>query len=247
MSTTLLLIAAAFAAGLMNSVAGGGSFLSFPALVFSGVPPVMANATSTVAVSPASLAAAWAGRRDIPSLHGISTAVILLTSLLGGATGALLLIYTPEKTFNTVIPWLLLAATLLFAGGRRLTPLLRRYIQLGPVALCLVQFLIAVYGGYFGGAVGILMLALFGLFGLDDIHAMNALKNMLSGMLNLVAIGCFIAAGIVDWRPALMMLASSLVGGYVGGSTVRRMKPGHVRAVVIAIGVTMTAVFFLRG
>ncbi len=244
--TLLLLIAAAFGAGVMNSVAGGGSFLSFPALVFAGVPSVMANATSTVAVSPASLAAAWAYRHDFPKLPGIGAATMLAISLLGGGCGALLLIMTPEHTFNELVPWLLLAATALFAGGRKLTPFLRRYFSIGPVTLCLVQFLIAIYGGYFGGAVGIMMLALFGLFGLDDIHSMNALKNFLSGMLNLVAIVCFVIAGKVVWQPALVMLVASVAGGYAGARIARRMDPEHVRAVIILVGVAMTIIFFIR-
>ncbi len=244
--TVLLLIAAAFAAGAMNSLAGGGSFLTFPALVFAGVPSVTANATSTVAVFPASLAAAWAYRHDFPTLNGISAKAILGISLAGGAVGALLLIYTPEHTFNAVVPWLLLGATLLFAVNRRITPLLRRYVTIGPLALAVVQFCIAVYGGYFGGAMGIMMLALFGLFGVDNINSANALKNLLAGMLNSVAVVCFVIAGKVDWQPALIMLVSAVAGGYAGAHTARRMNPDHVRAIVIAIGATMSVLFFLR-
>lgn len=244
--TILLLMAAAFGAGVMNSVAGGGSFLTFPALVFAGVPSVAANATSTVAVFPASLAAAWAYRHDFPKLDGIGAKTVLAVSLAGGAVGALLLIFTPEHTFNAVVPWLLLAATILFAAGKRLTPFLRRFISIGPLTLCAVQFGIAVYGGYFGGAMGIMMLALFGLFGVDNINSANALKNLLSGMLNSVAVICFIAAGAIEWKPALIMLVSAVVGGYVGAHAARRMNPDHVRAIVIAIGITMTVVFFTR-
>ncbi len=246
MTTTFLLIAAAFAAGAMNSVAGGGSFLSFPALVFAGVPSVTANATNTVALFPASLAAAWAYRHDFPQLNGISPKTVLAISLVGGAAGALLLILTPERTFDSLVPWLLLAATILFAAGKRITPFLRQYFTIGPVSLCLLQFGIAIYGGYFGGAMGIMMLALFGLFGLENIHSMNALKTLLAGMLNAVAVVCFVIAGKVDWQPALIMLVSAVVGGYVGAHTARRMNPEHVRAVVIAIGATMTVLFFLR-
>ncbi|MDR3436893.1 sulfite exporter TauE/SafE family protein [Telmatospirillum sp.] len=244
--TFLLLIISAFGAGLMNSVAGGGTFLTFPALVFAGVPPVMANATSTVAVFPGSLASAWAYRRDFPRLEGISAKTLLLTSLAGGICGALLLIWTPEHTFNKLIPWLLLAATILFAVGKRLTPWLRQRIQIGPLAMCSLQFLIALYGGYFGGAMGIMMLALFGLFGLTDINAMNALKTLLGGLLNAVAVVCFIAAGQVAWTPALIMLVSAVAGGYVGARVAMKMNPDHVRAVVIMIGLIMTAVFFAR-
>ena len=244
---TLLLIAAAFVAGAMNSVAGGGSFLTFPALVFSGVPSVVANATNTVALFPASLASAWAYRHDFPKLEGLSAKAVLAVSLAGGIAGAVLLVSTPEHTFNALIPWLLLAATLLFASGKKLTPFLKSKIHFGPNTLLAVQFVIAVYGGYFGGAMGIMMLAAYALFGLDDIHAANALKTLMAGGLNAIAVVCFVFAGKVDWVPAAIMLASAVVGGYAGARVARMMNPNHVRAVVIAIGVTMTAVFFLRG
>jgi len=195
----------------MNSVAGGGTFLTFPALVFAGVPSVMANATSTVAVFPGALASAWAYRKDFPRLEGMSARTILLISLLGGAAGALLLIFTPQHTFDRLVPWLLLAATVLFAAGKKLTPWLRRHIHIGPAALCSIQFVIALYGGYFGGAIGIMMLALFGLFGLTSITEMNALKTLLGGLLNAVAVVCFIIAGQVQWTPALIMLVSAVL------------------------------------
>ncbi len=244
--TILLLVVAAFGAGLMNSVAGGGTFLTFPALVFAGVPSVMANATSTVAVFPGALASAWAYRKDFPTIEGLRTRTVLTVSLAGGILGALLLIYTPEHTFNELVPWLLLAATVLFAAGKRLTPFLRRHIHLGPTALCIIQFLIALYGGYFGGAMGIMMLALFGLFGLTDINAMNALKTLLAGLLNAVAVVCFVVAGQVAWTPALIMLVSAVAGGYAGARIARKMNPDHVRAVIILIGLAMTAIFFAR-
>ena len=244
---TLLLVSTAFLAGVMNAVAGGGSFLTFPALVFSGIPSVIANATNSVALFPGGLASAWAYRHDFPALDGIGTKKLLGVSLLGGVIGALLLVYTPEHTFNTLVPWLLLAATALFAGGRRLTPLLRRVIHIGPSGLCFIQLLIAIYGGYFGGAMGIMMLALYGLFGLTDINEMNALKTLLSGSINAIAVVCFVFAGKVSWGPAVIMLASAIVGGYVGARVARRMNPDHVRAIIVAIGVAMTVAFFVRG
>lgn len=244
--TLLLLIVSAFAAAVMNSVAGGGSFLTFPALVFAGIPSVSANATSTVALFPASFASAWAYRHDFPQLTGISAKTIMGISLLGGIAGALLLIFTPVRTFDAVVPWLLLAATVLFAAGKHVTPYLKRVVTIGPVTLCVVQFIIAVYGGYFGGAIGIMMLAVFGLFGLTNIHSMNALKTLLAGTLNGVAVVCFVIAGQVQWDAALIMLASALAGGYVGARVARRMNPDLVRILVIGIGVLMTVAFFLR-
>jgi len=247
MMMTLLLIAAAFAAGAMNAVAGGGSFLSFPALVFSGVPSVVANATNSVALFPAALASAWAYRHDFPKMEGLSAKALLLVSVAGAIVGALLLVYTPERTFNALIPWLLLAATLLFAFGRKLTPKLKAVVHFGPGTLLAVQFLIAVYGGYFGGAMGIMMLAAYALFGLDDINSANALKTLMGGALNAVAVAVFIYAGKIEWVPALIMLASGVAGGYFGARVARGMNPNHVRAIIIAIGVTMTVVFFVRG
>ena len=242
----LLLIVAAFVAGAMNSVAGGGSFLTFPSLVFAGIPSVTANATNTVALFPASLASAWAYRHDFPKLEGAGAGLIVAISVAGGAAGALLLIFTPEHTFNVVVPWLLLAATLLFAVSKKLMPLLRSRFHIGPLTLCLVQFAIAVYGGYFGGAMGIMMLALFGLFGISDIHAANALKTLLAGLLNAVAVVCFVIAGQVAWAPAFIMLASSVAGGYLGARVARKMNPDHVRAIIIAIGFAMSVAFFAR-
>ena len=244
---TLLLIVAAFVAGAMNSVAGGGSFLTFPAQVFSGVPSVVANATNTVALFPASLASAWAYRHDFPKPKGLSTKAVLLVGLVGGVLGGWLLVSTPEHTFNHLVPWLLLAATTLFAAGKRLTRVLERLIHFGPKTLLVVQFVIAVYGGYFGGAMGIMMLAAYALFGLDNIHEANALKTLMSGAINAIAVVVFVYAGKVDWAPAAIMLASAVAGGYLGARLARVMNPAHIRLVVIAIGVTMTVVFFVRG
>lgn len=240
----LLLVPVAFCAAVMNAVAGGGSFLTFPALMFAGIPPVVANASSTVALSPAAFAAAWAYRHDFPRLERIGPRTLLSVSLAGGILGALLLIFTPEHTFKVMVPWLLLAATLLFAIGRRATPWLQRRVHFGPVTLCAVQFAIAIYGGYFGGAIGILMLASFALFGLENINAMNALKSLLGGSLNGVAVVCFVIAGKVAWIPALIMLVGAVAGGYVGARVARRMNPDHVRLMVIAIGFAMSAAFF---
>jgi len=242
----LLLVGAAFVAGVMNAVAGGGSFLTFPALVFAGIPSVMANATSTVALFPASLAAAWAYRHDFPRIEGLRASTLLAISLAGGIVGALLLIFTPERTFDSIVPWLLLAATTLFATNRRLIPWLKRNVHTGPRWLGVVQFAIAIYGGYFGGAVGIMMLALFGLLGVSQIHAANALKTLLSGALNAVAVVCFISAGKVDWLPAAIMVVSAVAGGYAGARVARGMNPEHIRTSIIVIGVAMTLAFFLR-
>lgn len=242
----LLLVSAAFGAGLMNSVAGGGSFLSFPALVFVGVPSVIANATNTVALFPGQLASAWAYRHDFPRMEGLKPSAIIAISVAGGIAGSLLLIFTPQRAFDALVPWLLLFATVLFACSKRLVPWVKARFHVGAAALCVVQFFLAVYGGYFGGAVGIMMLALFGLFGIDHIHSANALKTLLSGLINAVAVVCFVLAGAVEWGPAAVMLVSAVAGGYIGARVARRMPPERVRLVVIVIGAAMSAAFFSR-
>jgi uncharacterized membrane protein YfcA len=245
-ASAALLVAAAFVAGAMNAVAGGGSFITFPALVFTGVPSVVANASSTVALCPANLASAVAYRNDFRDFEGVSFRAMLGVSLVGGILGALLLLLTPQRTFDGVIPWLLLVATLVFALAPRLTPALQRRVHIGPRTLVVVQFFVAVYGGYFGGAIGIMMLSAWALFGLTDLKAMNATKTVLAGSLNGVAVVLFIAAGKVWWPQALVMLVGSVAGGYLGAHYARRVDQRVIRTAIIAVSVTMTVVFFVR-
>jgi uncharacterized membrane protein YfcA len=242
-----LLFIAAFLAGSLNAVAGGGSFLTFPALVFTGVPPIIANASSTVAVFPGSFASAWAYRRDFVPFERVGLWPMLAVSLIGGIAGALLLLWTPARTFDQLIPWLLLGATLLFGFGRRLTQQLAKLFRIGPVSLLAIQFLIAISGGYFGGAIGILMLALYGLFGLEDLNAMNAGKTLLAGTMNAAAVLCFILAGKIWWPQTLVMLVAAVIGGYAGARIARKLDPTGLRIGVTVIGLAMSAAFFLRG
>lgn len=239
-----LLVAAAFGAGGMNAVAGGGSFLSFPALVFAGVPPVTANATSATAVWPASVASALAFRRDL--VHERRILVLFgAVSLAGGLVGALLLILTPERRFVQLVPWLLLLATLIFAAGPRITQELRTRELHAPVWLvATIQFAIAVYGGYFGGGMGIMMLAAFSALGIGSMNAMNGLKHILAVGLNGIAILAFVWAGIVDWPYALLMMLGSIAGGWFVARWARGLDAKYVRAFVIAIGAVLTVYFF---
>ena len=246
LTSAALLVVAAFFAGAMNAVAGGGSFLTFPALVFTGMPSIVANASSTVALFPGSFASAWAYRNDFQNFKGVSFRAMLGVSLAGGVLGALLLLLTPQRTFDGVIPWLLLVATLVFAFAPRLTPLLQRSVHIGPRTLVVVQFFVAIYGGYFGGAIGIMMLSAWALFGLTDLKAMNATKTLLSGALNAVAVVLFVAAGKVWWLQTGVMLIGSLAGGYLGAHYARRIDQRYIRVAIIAISVTMTVVFFAR-
>jgi uncharacterized membrane protein YfcA len=254
MSVTLpqgvvLFVAAALAGGL-NSVAGGGSFLTFPTLLFTGVPPVSANATSAVALWPGSLASVIAYRREIESFGRLAI-VFSIMSLAGGAIGALLLLRTPHTTFVALVPWLMLVATAVFTIGGPLTAGLRRRAekQGGHAALAtgaILQLAISVYGGYFGGGMGILMLAVFALEGMTNIHAMNGLKNLLGVMINGVAVIAFAIAGAVAWGPAAVMIVGAIAGGYGGASVARRLDPTLVKRGVMIIAWALTIYFFLK-
>jgi uncharacterized membrane protein YfcA len=246
MGSYLLLTAAALAAGLMNSVAGGGSFLTFPALVFTGVPSIVANATSTVSLFPGALASAWAYRHDFKGLERIPLKPALAVSIAGGVVGALLLLFTSQKTFDVIIPWLLLGATVVFALGPRLLKTFKRQQWMGTTTLLVFQFLAGIYGGYFGGAVGIIMLAVWSLAGMRDIHAMNGGRTLLGGVMNAAAVVCFIIAGKIWWLQTSMMLVAAVAGGYVGARFAKRMNPAWIRGLIIVISIAVTAVFFLR-
>jgi uncharacterized membrane protein YfcA len=244
MITLLLLIAAAFAAGAINSVAGGGSFLTFPSLVFSGVAPVMANASNTVALVPGTMASVFAYRDDVRRMDERYLKLWFVVSLFGGAAGAGLLLVTSDKTFRQVAPWLLLFATLLFAFGNQVSLAMRGKLHGSGWLMLILMFPIAVYGGYFGGGIGIMFLAALRLYGMTDIHGMNGIKTILGGTLNALAALIFIVNGQVAWKPTLVMMAASIAGGYVGPRVARKLKAEVIRGVVIVVGVVMTAYFF---
>jgi uncharacterized membrane protein YfcA len=244
-----LLCVVAFAAGAVNSVAGGGTLLTFPVLL-AVVPPRVANATSTVALMPGSAAGAWGYRRE---LAGTRPWLLLLggPSLLGGAAGSLLLYYLPEKVFDYLIPWLLLTAALLFL----IQPALGRLVREGqaglpraPVCAAVAgfQFLVAVYGGYFGAGIGILMLTALAFTGLGDIHRMNAVKTLLAACINGVSIAVFVAGGIVHYGYGLAMAVAGILGGYAGARLGRRLPRAAVRGFVVAVGLGLAAYYFAR-
>jgi hypothetical protein len=230
----------------MNAVAGGGSFFTFPALVFTGVPPIIANASSTVALFPGALASAWGYREDFQSFEGVSLASVLGVSILGGIGGALLLLYTPDATFDVIVPWLLLTATLAFTFGPWLTPHLHRSLRIRPATLLPTQFLVGLYAGYFGGAIGLIMLAAWSMLGLTDVKAMNPNRTLLGGTMNAAAVVCFVIAGKIWWPQTLMMLVAAVAGGYTGARIGRRMNARHIRFAVTAISVITTIAFFRR-
>lgn len=244
---TLLIIGSAFLAGIINSVAGGGTFFTFPALIFAGVSPIAANATSTIAVWPGAVASAVAYRNQL-AIDKKALRVLALTSFIGGGTGAAILLMTPVQTFESLIPWLMLVATLLFAFGDKLRKEAVAHEQINftsPKSIAL-QLAIALYGGYFGAGIGILMLALLTLLGLRDIHAMNALKTVLGSAINGVAVLIFIFSGIVDWQAGAMMVLAAIAGGYLGAHYAQKLPKIWVKRFVIGVGVLMTAWFFIR-
>jgi uncharacterized membrane protein YfcA len=246
----LLLFAVSTLAGGLNSVAGGGSFFTVPALLSVHVPPVAANATSTVALWPASVAGAVAYREELSAQR--STVIPMCSvSVLGGLLGALLLLKTPDGAFLRMLPWLLLAATCLFAAGPRITSALRSRQQAAGrspsiAAGAFLQLIVATYGGYFGGGIGILMLALLSVIGQTDIHRMNALKTVLGSIINGVAVVVFLLAGKVMWHQFGVMVIGAVMGGYMGARIARRLPQKPVRRFVIGAGMTMTCLLFAK-
>lgn len=244
-----LLLTAAFIAGALNAIAGGGSFLTLPALVFTGMPPVIANATGTVALLPGYVSGAWGFREDLEAPPGLSLRTLTVLSLLGGATGAALLLVTDNKTFSQIVPWLLLLATILFAVG----PILLRKLkdgQAGPASSgksAAGMLAVSIYGGYFNGGLGILLLALFGLLGQTKLNAMNGMKNVVSALLTAIAVAIYAWGGVVAWPQALLMMMGATAGGYFGARLARRIPASALRAGIVVIGFIMTTLFFLRG
>ena len=246
----ILLFVAGTLGGALNAVAGGGSFIAFPALLFTGVPPIPANATNTLALWTGTIASggAFRSRLNVPRRIMIP---LILTSFLGGIAGALLLLKTPAHTFMKVLPWLMLGATLLFIFGKRLsrgrTSSVSRDATTAAVAGASVfELVVAVYGGYFGGGVGIVNLAMLAAIGMTDIHAMNALKSVLGSAINGVAVIVFIAKGAILWPQAAVMIIGALVGGYFGARYSLRLPEAWVRGFVILVGLGMSAYFFVR-
>ncbi len=259
-ATALALLGiSAWGAGVLNAIAGGGSFLTLPALIAVGVPPISANATSALAVSPGYLGSSWGFRRELAALPravlGRETAV----AAAGGVVGAVLLLLTPAALFVRLVPWLLLLATLLFAlGPRCFRPgsgqvrdgvtdgmdgaqgMVRPRWHLAALAL------VCVYGGYFNGGLGILLMALYTLGGEVRLNTVNALKNLHSLVLSLLSVAAFVLAGVIEWRAATLMMLAATVGGAMGAHWARRLPVAAVRAAVVLIGLGMSLLFFVR-
>jgi len=246
-TTILVLTAAAFLGGAVNSLAGGGTLVTFPALLFAGLNPIDANASSVVALFSGTFAGAWAYRRNFLAVGEFSVLGLSVLSLLGGLTGALLLLWTPTTIFTSLVPWLILFATIVFAVGNFAPLEAIQRIQLGPRSGPLALFIIAIYGGYFGGGIGFLLLAAFTLLGMRDINAMNGLKMALVGLMTVAAIATFIVADVVRWPETLPMLVSSVVGSYVAAHWAQRLDQRLIKGFVIVLGAGLTVYFVWRG
>ena len=257
----VVIFVAAFVAGVMNALAGGGTILTFPALIWIGQAPVVANVTSTVALLPGALSSFFGYRKEVSgSRRWIE--IFILPSIIGGLLGALLLLLTPAKFFALIVPYLILFATVLFALQEPLNRWLRRSTEAARefeahehksyvsnkwlIGAVVVQFFVAIYGGYFGAGVGILMLATLGLIGLTDIHQMNGLKNALGFSINSVASISFIFSGQVRWSAALIMAIAAIIGGYSGANLARKLGRTFARRAVIVIGLIMTLSLFIK-
>lgn len=241
-----ILAIAAYAAGVLNTIAGGGTFLTLPALVFTGVPVVAANATSAVAVFPGYLGGALGFLPELKSFDRKVMIKMTLVTLAGGVVGAGLLLISSDKAFSAVVPFLLLAATLVFLFGRQLRDWSAKHSRSVTPYGALGLFLISIYGGYFNGGLGIVLLALFALWGMSNIHQMNGLKNGLSFALSAISVAIFAVAGLVAWPQAVVMMIASTVGGYTGAPLARAIPANMVRLLIAFIGFTMSAVFFYR-
>ncbi len=246
----MVLFVAGILGGAVNAVAGGGSFVAFPALLFVGVPPIPANATNCFSLWVGTSASGGAYRNRFSLARRVMVPLVL-TSVIGGLLGAFLLLKTPAHTFMRVLPWLMLGATLLFACGKKLTR--RRPSGLAHdastaalVGASVFEFIVAIYGGYFGGGVGIMNLAMLATLGMTDIHAMNALKVLLGGVINGVAVVAFIAQGAIYWPQGIVMTVGAIVGGYFAAHYAQKLPQAWIRAFVLLVGTGMTVYFFLK-
>lgn len=248
----LFLFGAAILAGALNAVAGGGTMFTFPVLMMTGVPPIVANATSKVGIWPGAAASVLAYRKELKE-YSRYLPLLLPISLVGGWLGAELLMVTPQERFEFLVPWLLLLATVLFAFGKKLAHALARALgrtahaegQEGNRTVAgLFQFSIAVYGGFFGAGIGILMLSMMEILGLKNIHGMNGLKTVLGAAMHTSAVGAFILSGGVLWPQAAVLVVGSIIGGYYGARLALRLPQTYVRGFVIAVGICTSLYFF---
>jgi len=246
----IFLCAAGALGGAINAVAGGGSFVAFPALLFTGIPPIPSNATNTLSLWVGVIASGGAYWKRLNISRRVMIPLVA-TSIVGGIAGATLLIRTPAQTFLKVLPWMLLGATLLFAFGKYFTRRIKGGISHDSSAAALTgasifEFFVSIYGGYFGGGVGNNNLAMLSVLGMTDIHEMNALKVVLGGVINGVASLTFVVSGAIVWPQAIVMTIGAVAGGYLAAHYSQKLPQSWVRGFVLAVGSAMTVYFFVR-
>jgi uncharacterized protein len=248
----LLLFGTSFLAGGLNAVAGGGSFITFPALIFTGVSPIAANATNNAAMWVAALASVEAYRQDLDVERRLLL-MLIGASLLGGVIGSIALLYTEPNFFKKLIPYLLLVATTVFIFGESFKKLLQSLSQKNiaanksPLSLVLLQLVIAIYGGFFGAGIGILMLATLTFAGIKNIHGINALKTCLGASINGVATIPFVLAGVIVWPQAVLMSLGGSLGSYAIARFARKVRPSILRGLISMVAIGMTGYFFVHG
>ena len=242
-------LVAALAAGAANTIAGGGTIISFPVLLWLGLPSVQANATNAVGLWMGNVGGAWSYRARLATLER-RWRWLALPSLIGGGLGAWLLVNLPENWFDWVAPFMVIGASILVAVEpvirKRLAALFSKGGSSGKIGPVLGVLLVSAYGGYFGAGIGLLVLVSLALLGLDDLHLANGFKNVLVAGLKGVAVVYFIVSGVVDWPLALMMVGGSTVGGWGGGTLVREVKPETLRLIIVLIGTAMGAIMVVR-
>ncbi|MDQ1232388.1 sulfite exporter TauE/SafE family protein [Sphingomonas sp. SORGH_AS_0879] len=246
---TFLALAAAggFLGGAMNALAGGGSFSTMPTLIALGLPSTVANATSNVALQPAAMASAWAYRHGLEPVMGVTMRRMVAITMIGAFLGSALLFFTSPRAFDLIVPWLLLTATLAIAGGRHASDWLARIARPGPRALMTAQGVLGVYGGYFGGGIGMMLTAAWGLLSGRDPAQLAAPRTLMLATANAAATLVFIATGMVAWAQCLPMLAGGIVGGWSGALVGRKLPAGLIRGWTLLLTTVTTAVFFYRG
>lgn len=245
MITFVVLFIAAFCAGVQNALAGGGSFLTFPALMFTGLDARAANITSTVALFPGQITTGLAGRKNVSGLPQLSFRALFIISLIGGVFGAALLLLTPVAIFEFLVPWLVLFATFVFVWGSFFRKKQENAKQLGPKGALLAQFAISVYGGYFGGGIGILMLAALTIAGLQ-VRKAGATKNVLAGVMNASAVAIFLFSSDVHWLQAGVASVASIAGGQVGAYMLQRVNEKLLKVFVILLGFMLSIGLFAK-
>jgi uncharacterized membrane protein YfcA len=241
----LLIFVAGLWAGLQNALAGGGSFITLPALILAGMFPLAANITSTVALFPGQVTSGLAGRRLVTGVGKLPFYVLFIVSVIGGCLGGVLLLETPSSIFARLVPWLVLFATAMFALGSFRRKTAEATVHIGPKAAAFAQFCIAIYGGYFGGGIGFLMIAALTMAGLSTRNA-GATKNVLAGVMNASAVAIFIWSPMVHWHEAVSLGTGAIIGGLGGAWALHRVNERLLRMVIVGIGIVLTIALFAR-